>query len=943
MRKSVVFGVVIALCAVLAPPVGAAVGSVVITEIMYNPLSDVDGHEYLELHNPGDTAVSLAGMTFTSGIEGTFGNVTLGAKEYLIVSPSSSVSQSVYGVGAALEYVGGIKNSGETVTLTAADGVSVVDSVTYTDDPPWPLSPDGDGPSLELINALFDNDAPASWGASTTPTPGARNSIYGDEPAIQFGPVNVDPAWPAANVQTTVSLDIANTASATLFYRVMFGSEVSVPMSQSGSTFSAQVPGQAAGSLVRYRVETNTGATLPSADDSIDDLGFVVKKSVTTNLPTLEWFITDGDYADLNSEASRLGPVEMFFPATVSYNGVVYTGVQVKIRGGGWARSNNAKQGISVEFPSGHDFVAPDLFPYPVDEFALKYDFTVAREIVSWDVVDQAGFADYTTFSVRVQKNGVFHAQYRVKDKLDGTWRSENGFDTGQFFKAEGGFKKEFGNNGGFDKKSPDDGDYTDIDDLVNLVKSNPSAAVLWETFDVPNMVNYWAVSAVIRHQDQDHHNKYVYFDEFGTGQWSLVPWDLDHTWGSDGNDVCRGELMVTLSCFGNPLYDAFWDVPEFRTMYFRRIRSLLDGPLEPPRIEDLNTAIRAGLEADAEEERQEWGENPLSGSDLDFLGSVQSRRDLFDAESRVPDSQPSAPNIVINELHYNPLDGFPEFLELFNTTDEWIDLSLWELDGTGLTIPGGTIVEPNGHIVFTDDLPLFRSLHNPGTDYLVVQYPGGLKGGGELIELRTPDGTIIDSVEYDDSSPWEPVPDSGVYSLELADPGSDNSQAIYWHASIPENGTPGQANSQGQEPTFAGTMARAKTLEQIQQATDYNQAEHEDVLRLYAAFFNRQPDAAGARYWIVEIYEGLGANLDAIAAEFARSQEFQNVYGSVSNEEYLSILYQNVLLRQPEAGGFNYWLALLQNGQLNRGSVVRWVAAGEEFESRVQFPRLTP
>ncbi len=87
--------------------------------------------------------------------------------------------------------------------------------------------------------------------------------------------------------------------------------------------------------------------------------------------------------------------------------------------------------------------------------------------------------------------------------------------------------------------------------------------------------------------------------------------------------------------------------------------------------------------------------------------------------------------------------------------------------------------------------------------------------------------------------------------------------------------------------------MADATTLEEIQQATDYNQAEHEDILRLYAAFFNRPPDAAGARYWIVDIYEGLGANLDQIVAEFALSQEFGNTYGSVNNSEYLQILYQ--------------------------------------------------
>lgn len=801
MRKFALLCIVLTIFAATATPVGAVSGSVVINEIMYNPVSDLDEHEYLELHNPGDTPVPLNGMSFTEGFTGTFGDVTLGAGEYIIVSPSSAASQSFYGVPAALEYVGGIKNSGETVTLTAADGLTVVDSVTYTDLPPWPLSPDGNGPSLELINPAFDNNDPASWAASINPTPGAQNSKFGEAPAVQFGPVTVDPAWPDANVATTISLEIGDTDSATLFYRVMFGSESSISMSKSGSTFSAQIPGQAAGDLVRYRIETNTGAVFPTEDDSISDLGYVVKKSVTTNLPTIEWFITDEDFQGLYSEESRLGPVDLYFPATIAYDGTVYTGVQMKVRGGEYSRANNAKQGFSVEFPSGHDFVAPELFPYPVDEFALKYDFTVARGIVSWDVVEQAGFSDYTTFYVRVQKNGVFHAQYRVKEKLDGKWRKQNNYDSGQFFKADGGFKYH-DNNGGFEKKNPDDGDFTDIDDLVVLVKSNPSAAELWQTFDVPNIVNYWAVSSVIRHQDQDHHNKYVYFDEFGTGQWSLVPWDLDHTWGSNGNEPCRGQSMVTLSCFENPLYDAFWVVPEFREMYFRRIRSLVDGPLTPPRIEDLNAVIRAGLAADAEEERAVWGQNPLWGDDLNFLGNVQSRRDIFEADSRVPDSQPATPAIVINELHYNPLDGRPEFLELVNTTDEWIDLSLWQLDGVGLTIPGGTVVEPNGFVVFTDDVPLFRSLHSPGADYLVIQYPGGLKGGGELVQLLLPNGTVIDSVEYTDQSPWEPLPDLGVYSLELADPGLDNSLPTSWHASIPENGTPGQVNSAGQEPS---------------------------------------------------------------------------------------------------------------------------------------------
>ena len=117
----------------------AASGSVVINEIMYNPASDVDDEEFLEIHNPGDTAVSLSGMSFTDGISGTFGDLTLEPGAYAIISPSIATSELIYGVTPIMEYGGGIKNSGETITLTGPDGVSIVDSVTYDDGDGWPV------------------------------------------------------------------------------------------------------------------------------------------------------------------------------------------------------------------------------------------------------------------------------------------------------------------------------------------------------------------------------------------------------------------------------------------------------------------------------------------------------------------------------------------------------------------------------------------------------------------------------------------------------------------------------------------------------------------------------------------------------------------------------------------------------------------------------------
>ncbi|MEZ5230880.1 MAG: DUF4214 domain-containing protein [Acidimicrobiales bacterium] len=51
----------------------------------------------------------------------------------------------------------------------------------------------------------------------------------------------------------------------------------------------------------------------------------------------------------------------------------------------------------------------------------------------------------------------------------------------------------------------------------------------------------------------------------------------------------------------------------------------------------------------------------------------------------------------------------------------------------------------------------------------------------------------------------------------------------------------------------------------------------------------------------------------------------------------FLEIVYTNVLGRTPDPVGFNYWLATMDAG-LDRHLVVRWVAAGHEFEARFPY-----
>ena len=55
-----------------------------------------------------------------------------------------------------------------------------VDEVNYNDSSPWPLEPDGNGPTLELIHPSLDNDLGVNWATSDNNggTPGVVNSVY---------------------------------------------------------------------------------------------------------------------------------------------------------------------------------------------------------------------------------------------------------------------------------------------------------------------------------------------------------------------------------------------------------------------------------------------------------------------------------------------------------------------------------------------------------------------------------------------------------------------------------------------------------------------------------------------------------------------------------------------------------------------------------------------
>jgi hypothetical protein len=106
-------------------------------------------------------------------------------------------------------------------------------------------------------------------------------------------------------------------------------------------------------------------------------------------------------------------------------------------------------------------------------------------------------------------------------------------------------------------------------------------------------------------------------------------------------------------------------------------------------------------------------------------------------------------------------------------------------------------------------------------------------------------------------------------------------------------------------------------------------------IARLYYAALDRAPDAGGLTNWTNAVESGLA--LSGVADSFLFSPEFQGKYGTLSNEQFIEQIYQNVLDRPSDPGGFANWTGFLNSGQLDRGDVLLGFSESLEHQIKTQ------
>ena len=153
----------------------------------------------------------------------------------------------------------------------------------------------------------------------------------------------------------------------------------------------------------------------------------------------------------------------------------------------------------------------------------------------------------------------------------------------------------------------------------------------------------------------------------------------------------------------------------------------------------------------------------------------------------------------ISNNSHENEYVNPGDWVELFNPTNENIDIGNWifkdEDNDHNFIIPANQVMSPGMYLVLCRDTLEFKD-NFPNVINIAGDLGFGLSGGGELIRLFDSNGNLVDEVTYDDADPWPVEADGAGPTLELIHPFLDNGLGQNWSASDIYGGTPGIINS---------------------------------------------------------------------------------------------------------------------------------------------------
>ena len=179
------------------------------------------------------------------------------------------------------------------------------------------------------------------------------------------------------------------------------------------------------------------------------------------------------------------------------------------------------------------------------------------------------------------------------------------------------------------------------------------------------------------------------------------------------------------------------------------------------------------------------------------WLETENTNEEIYDSYSSTTNLTPvftSVDELVINEIFYNPIGASEdlEFIELHNPSNQTRNLSNFQFtNGVCFAFPSGSSIAPNEYIVIAKNASNYQ-----GNGYQVFEWENSsLDNDGEKIELANLAKITVDSVRYNDASPWPIEADGLGFSLAYLEDGSDNFLGANWAIQSETIISPGASN----------------------------------------------------------------------------------------------------------------------------------------------------
>jgi hypothetical protein len=315
---------------------------------------------------------------------------------------------------------------------------------------------------------------------------------------------------------------------------------------------------------------------------------------------------------------------------------------------------------------------------------------------------------------------------------------------------------------------------------------------------DIPSFVDFMLLNELASNVDAYQFSTFFHKDRGGKLRAGPI-WDFNLTYGNDlfewGYDRSRYNIwQFSDGNRGSTFWTDLFNDVTFSCYFAKRWKQLTaDGqPLSEAVIHQLIDETVTEISDAVDRQEQIWNreinfEERIANIKTFISQRIQWITNQLDSNTSSCDNV-TTPSLVISKIHYHPLDQEDddsddfEFIEISNNSTTTWDLTGVYFGGLGFSyqVPSGFTIEPNQSVYLANKKSAFESTYGFAP---FDEFYRNLSNSSETLELLDGFGNIIDTVTYNDDSPWPEAADGDGSYLELSNIDSDNSLPENWIA----------------------------------------------------------------------------------------------------------------------------------------------------------------